>query len=252
MADRELTYEVDGRVGVVTYARPPVNALRYADIAALEEFLSDLPEGDELAVVFTTGGDRTFSAGHDVTEFGAGDVPTGDAATEIYVGALEAVYEFPLPLVAAVDGPAVGAGAILASLCDDRVVGPDASFAIAEINVGIVGGLGPMKRVLPDGVARRMAYTGEALPADRAHELGLASEVAEDPHAAARELAATIAENSPEAVRAAKASAIDGQPTWPIEEYRRERDYLDDLREGRDADEAAAAFLEGRDPDFER
>ncbi|MFB6171337.1 MAG: enoyl-CoA hydratase/isomerase family protein [Haloarculaceae archaeon] len=251
MTDAELTYEVDGRVGVVSYARPPVNALRYEDIAALDEFLAALPEGDELAVVFETGGDRAFSAGHDVAEFGADGVPTGEAATEIYMSALETIYEFPLPLIAAVDGPAVGAGAILASLCDDRVVGPDASFAITEINVGIVGGLGPLKRVLPDGVARRMAYTGERLPAERARELGLASELADDPGAAARDLAATIAENSPDAVRAAKASAVEGQPAWPLAEYRREREYIDDLREGDDAGEAADAFLEGREPDYE-
>lgn len=251
MTDPELTYEIDDRVGVVTYTRPPVNALRYEDLATLAEFLSDLPEGDELAVVFATGGDRTFSAGHDVNEFDAEDVPSGSEATEIYMRALETVYEFPLPLVAAVDGPAVGAGAILASLCDDRVVGPDASFAITEINVGIIGGLGPMKRVLPDGVARRMAYTGESLSAERARELGLASELADDPHAAARELAASIAANSPDAVRAAKASAIEGQPDWPLEEYRRERDYIDEIRAGEHAGEAADAFLEGRDPEFE-
>lgn len=251
MTDPELTYETDGRVGVVTYTRPPVNALRYEDLATLAEFLSDLPEGDELAVVFATGGDRTFSAGHDVNEFNAEDVPGGSEATEIYMRVLETVYEFPLPLVAAVDGPAVGAGAILASLCDDRVVGPEASFAITEINVGIIGGLGPMKRVLPDGVARRMAYTGESLSAERARELGLASELADDPHAAARELAASIAANSPDAVRAAKASAIEGQPDWPLEEYRRERDYIDEIRAGEHAAEAADAFLEGRDPEFE-
>lgn len=251
MTDRELTYEVDGRVGVVTYSRPPVNALRYEDIAALDERLANCPEGDELAVVFATGGDRTFSAGHDVDEFGSGDAPAGEAATETYMSALETVYEFPLPLVAAVDGPAVGAGAILASLCDDRVVEPDASFAITEINVGIIGGLGPMKRVLPDGVARRMAYTGETLSAERAHELGLASELADDAQAAARDLAGTIAENSPDAVRAAKASAVEGQAMGPLEEYRREREYIDELREGADADEAAAAFLADRDPEFE-
>lgn len=249
--DSELSYDVDGSIGVLRYDRPPVNALRYEDLVALGECLSDAPAGDELAVVLETGGDRTFSAGHDVNEFTADDVQRGDEATRIYMDVLEAVYEFPLPLIAAVDGPAVGAGAIVASLCDDRVVGPDATFAITEINVGIIGGLGPLKRVLPDGVARRMAYTGEAVGAERAHELGLASEVADDPRAAARELARSIASNSPGAVRAAKASAVDGQPDWPLEEYRREREYIDELRGDADATEAAEAFLEGRETEFE-
>lgn len=251
MAEADLTYDVDGRVGMLTYSRPPVNAFRYQDLAALEGTLSGLPEGDELAVVLATGGETTFSAGHDVTEFGSEDVPTGEAATEVYVGALTAVYEFSLPLIAAVDGPAVGAGAILASLCDDRVVGPAATFAITEINVGIIGGLGAMRRVLPDGIARRMAYTGESISAQRAFDLGLASELADDPVVAARSLAESIAGKSPAAVRAAKASAIEGQPDWPIAAYRRERGYLDDLREDPDAGEAAAAFLEDREPDFQ-
>lgn len=250
MTDHELTYEVKGRVGVITYSRPPVNALRYNDIAALDEFLSKLPEEGELAAVLATGGDQTFSAGHDVTEFGVEDAPSAETATEIYLSALKTVYEFPLPLVAAIDGPAVGAGAILASLCDDRIVGPDGSFAITEINVGIIGGLAPMRRVLPDGVARRMAYTGESLSAERARELGLATELADDPLAAARDLAGTIAENNPDAVRAAKASVIEEQPDWPIEGYRRERSYIDRLREGENAAEAAAAFKEDRDPEF--
>jgi enoyl-CoA hydratase len=248
---REISYEIDGRVGVVTYERPPVNAFRYEDLAAFGEALSELPEGEELAVVLETAGDQTFSAGHDVGEFNADDIPRGDAATEIYIDALRAVYEFPLPLIAAVDGAAVGAAAIIASLCDDRVVGPDASFSIPEINVGIIGGLGAMKRVLPDGVARRMAYTGDSIDAERAYELGLASEFADDPRSSARDLAASIAENNPDAVRAAKASAIDGQSDGPLTEYRRERTYLDSLREGENAAEAATAFLEDRDPEFE-
>lgn len=249
--DRDISYDVDGRVGVLTYTREPVNAFRYEDLEALGAVLSELPRDDELAVVLETGGDRTFSAGHDVNEFTATDVPRGDAATEIYMRTFERVYEFPVPLVAAVDGPAVGAGAILASLCDDRIVGPDAHVAVTEINVGIIGGLGPLRRVLPDGVARRLAYTGEELPAQRAYDLGFASEIDDNPQAAARDLARSVAENNPDAVRAAKASAVDGQPDWPLEEYRRAREYIDELRGDENASEAAVAFLEGREPDFE-
>lgn len=247
----DLTYDVDDRVGVLTYDRPPVNAVRYADLAALTDRLNALPREDEIAVVIQTGGDRTFSAGHDVSQFGDADAPGPGEGRAIYLRAFEAVYEFPLPLIAAVDGPAVGAGAILASLCDDRVMEPDAHVAITEINVGIIGGLGPMRRVLPDGVARRLAYTGEELSAERAHELGFASELADDAQAAARELAHTIAENDPAAVRAAKAAAVDCQPDWPVTDYARERDYIDELRERDGAGEAAEAFLEGREPEFE-
>jgi enoyl-CoA hydratase len=127
-----------------------------------------------IAVVLQTGGDRTFSAGHDVAQFDAADFPDPDRTREIHLDLLDSIDTFPLSLIAAVDGPAVGAGANVASLCDDRILAPDAHVAITEINVGIIGGLGPLRRVLPDGVARRLADTGEELSGERAAELGFA------------------------------------------------------------------------------
>lgn len=251
MTDASIEYTVENRVGTLTLSRPSVNAMRYQDLAALDDFLSELPEGEELAVVFETAGEKTFMAGHDVNEFLDYDVEEEPGHTETYLSLLDTVYEFPLPVIAAVDGPAVGAGCILPSLCDIRVASPDAHFAVTEINVGIIGGLGPMKRVFPDGVARRMAYTGDAVGAERAYDLGMVEELADDPTAAAQDIAADIASLSPDAVRAAKESAIEGQPDWPVEEYAQEREYNAQLRKEDNAEEAAAAFLEDREPEFE-
>lgn len=251
MTDATIAYEIEDRVGTLTLSRPPVNAMRYADLGALEDFLADLPREGELAVVFETAGEKTFMAGHDVNEFLDYDIEAEPGHTETYLSLLDTVYEFPLPIIAAVDGPAVGAGCILPSLCDIRTASPDAHFAVTEINVGIIGGLGPMKRVFPDGIARRMAYTGDPVDAERAHEVGMVEELAADPTAAAREIATDIATKSPDAVSAVKESAIEGQPEWPVAEYAREREYNAELRAGDNAEEAAAAFLEDREPEFE-
>jgi enoyl-CoA hydratase len=186
-----------------------------------------------------------------VSEFQGYDPDDAAYRDEVYMELLEAVYESPLPIVVGVDGAAVGAGAIIASLCDIRVASPEGSFSIPEINVGIIGGMGPMRRVLPDGVARHMVYTGDPISAERAHELGMVSEIAEDAVERATELAGEIAENSPDALRAARGQIVERQPEWPLEEYRRERERIDDLRRLPNTDEAAAAFIENREPEFE-
>lgn len=251
MSDFNLSYDVEDNVGILTVERPPVNAFRYQDLAKLTERLRSLPESDERVVAFTTEGKKTFSAGHDVNEFLDDDPADAEYRDEVYMTLLKTVYEAPMPIVVGVDGAAVGAGAIVASLCDIRVASPDASFAIPELNVGIIGGFGPMRRVLPDGVARHMLYTGEALSADRAHELGMVSELANDAAARTVELAKAIAANSPDALRAARAQVVESQPEWPIEEYRQERAHIAALREVPNTDEAAAAFLEDRVPEYE-
>lgn len=250
MSDLTLSYDVTDSVGKLTVDRPPVNALRYRDLESLTELLVSLPQADERVVAFTTGGEKTFSAGHDVSEFRDYDPADAEYRDEVYTDLLKAVYESPLPTVVGVDGAAVGAGAIVTSLCDVRIASPDASFSIPEINVGIVGGFGPLRRVLPDGVARHMLYTGEALSAERAHALGMVAELADDARARAVELAGEMAEKSPDALRAARAQVVESQPDWPLAEYRREREHIAELRELPNTGEAAAAFIEDRDPEF--
>lgn len=251
MSEGNLTYEIEDRVGIITYDRPPVNAVRYRDMADLGDLLGSLPREDELAVVYTTGGEKTFMAGHDVNQFLSYDPSEEPENTEIYMSTLERAYELPLPLVVAVDGPATGAGAILAACGDIRVGGPEASFAITEINVGILGGLSLMRWLLPEGVARYMAFTGEAIDSERAYELGMLSVLSEDPIGRAIEIGESIASKNPHAVRATKQAALDYQPDWPLEDYRHEREYIAEIRDHPNVEEAARAFLEDEEPDFE-
>lgn len=250
MAARTLSYEIEDTVGILTLDRPPVNATRYTDLAELGDRFSTLPEDGELAVVFRTASE-VFMAGHDIEEFEDYDVGAAGEHKATYLSFMRAVRQCAIPTIAAIDGPALGAGAILVALCDVRVAGPDATIGLAEIDAGIIGGYGPLRRLLPEGVARRMAYTGESIDADRAHELGLVSDRASDPVAAARRIAETIASKNPDAVRTMKRSMVGSQSDQPIEDYARERDYIIELRKRPNAEEAARAFLEGREPEFE-
>lgn len=250
MTGFELTYEVADRVGRLHIGRPPVNAVRHRDLRAVQELLSGLPEEDELAMVMSTAGDRAFIGGHEVSEFVDADPDDEPQRRDTYVTFLETLYELTVPSVVAIDGPAVGAGAIIASLCDICIASRDAEFTLAEIDVGIIGGYAPLRRVLPDGVVRYMVYTGESIPCERAHQLGMVTVTDDQPRERALECAGKIASKRPDAVHAARTFIRESQPVDPIEGYRRERDFVADLRQSPEAAEAARAFLD-RTPDDE-
>ena len=252
MVESSVEYDTDGRVGIVTIDRPPVNALRYEDLESLAERFDSLPSDDELAVVLTGEGERAFVGGHDVNEFEEAPAEVHTAGTETYERVAEAIYECPLPTIAAVDGAALGTGMVLACLCDLRVASPDAAFGLPEIDVGVVAGLSFASRVLPDGVARGLVYTGEPIPGERTYELGMVGSLSETPVAEATTLAKTVAAKSPDAVLAAKRLAIEQQLAQPIECLRREREVSEELLQQPNGREAVRSFLEDRKPKFER
>jgi enoyl-CoA hydratase/carnithine racemase len=247
----ELSYEIERKVGRITIKRPPVNALRYRDWRELTDLLDSLPREDELAVVLATGGDRTFTAGHDVDEFLDDELNETDIERETYSSLFRAIHDVPIPTVVAVDGSCVGGGAILSSLCDLRVAHPGASFILAEINVGIIGGYGFVRRVLPEGTARYILYSGRPISGERAYELGMVNVLADDPVSAALDLGEDVASKNPDAIRAAKSVVTDADGDEPFDVYERELEHIEALREGPNAAEAARAFLEDREPDFE-
>lgn len=250
MSDTAVSYVVEDAVGVLTIDRPPVNAVRYQDVEGLGGLLASLPRNDELALVIETTGE-VFMAGHDVNEFLDLEPSAHATGTDSYLQCCEALYDLPIPSIVAVDGPALGSGMVLTAFSDLRVAAPDSSFGLPEIDVGVVGGYGAIRRLLPDGVARYLFYTGETISGRRAHELGLVGLLDETPQGAAKACAQEIASKSPDAVRAAQQLAIEAQPRWPLEELRRERERSEALLQRPNAREAAQAFLEDRDPDYE-
>src|SRR5688572_17831986 len=235
----------DGGVLRVTLARPERrNAFDAALIAALAEAFADV--GDARCVVLSGKG-QSFCAGADV-EWQRASIDLSfdenvEDAMRLY-RMLEAVDACPAPVVARVQGYALGGGSGLVACCDIAVAAPDAVFGYSEVRLGIIPAvISPF--VLPRigaGAARRYFLTGERFDAETALRIGLVHEVAEDVDAAVDTVVAALLQGGPEAVRAAKQLVRErpaGEETAQIAARRRTSD------EGQDG---LRAFLEKRRP----
>lgn len=180
-----LRVERHGDVALLVLDRPEKrNAL---SIELRETMARELRAADARCTVVTGAGDA-FCAGMDTTQFGSGTPLV--AATEAW---LDALLSHPVPLVAAVHGPAFGGGFVLALLCDVRVASPGARFGFPEVRRGIPASLGAALRALPPAVAHELCLTGREVGASEALRLGAVSAVEEDALSAALERARTIA-----------------------------------------------------------
>jgi enoyl-CoA hydratase/carnithine racemase len=166
-----------------------------------------------------------------------------------------ALYELNVPTIAAVNGPAIGAGLDLACMCDMRIASDKAIFAESFIRVGIVpgdGGAWLLPRVVGMSVACEMSFTGDPLNAEEARAVGLVSRVV--PHAelmaAARALAARVAKNPPQMLRMTKRLLREGQHTRLSSLLEMSAAFQAIAHETADHKEAVAAMLEKRAPHF--
>jgi enoyl-CoA hydratase len=250
-----LEVDVADLVATVTFDRPPVNAVDFeamAEITATFESLND--RKDVSCAVFTAAGTRAFIAGADLK---AGPNPPTDGIPSkimdphrLIRDALKAIRECQVPVIGAINGPAIGAGLALAGACDILVAAENATFGLTEINVGLLGGAAHLQRLVGTYKMRKMFYTGELAPAQELYRLGAVEQVVplEDLLPSARRLALEIASKSPIAMRLAKESAnrIEHLPT--DEAYRIEQTYTARLLQMADSKEAVTAYLEKRKP----
>jgi enoyl-CoA hydratase len=204
-ADGELTAPVPG-IARLTIRRPPVNALdadAYDGLTGMLEMLGSTP--DLRALVLTGDGDRVFSAGSDLAAFG--DAEAYDRIAAAGRGFFAALASVPVPIVGALNAPAVGAGAMIAAECDVLLAAPKVYFSIPELAVGVPGSGSHIKRLAPYFKAQRMLLLGERLTLDEAVAFGTVARVVPpaDLDRAALEAAEQIAGLDPEAVRAARA-----------------------------------------------
>jgi enoyl-CoA hydratase len=245
--DGLVQVEVDGRVLVVTMRREAKrNAIDRAMADALDAAFNRLEDDDELWAGVLTGTDRFFSAGSDLT---AG----GDYVTE-------RGGEYGLvrrrrrkPLVAGVEGPALGGGLELVLACDLVVAGRTARFGLPEVAIGVVAACGALFRAprhFPLNVARRLVLTGEPLSAEEAFRLGFVNELTEAGEAAAGALALAerICANGPVAVRASMAALDEVVTTGDEQGWAVTAAAVERARSSQDAEEGVRAFLEKRPP----
>jgi enoyl-CoA hydratase len=253
-----LRVELSEHIATVTLARPPVNAINRAVMSEMiEVFGSIADEWNVRAVIFASACERAFCGGVDLKQVGA---PSGSTEREprptdsgkLARNAMWAILDCPVPVIAAVNGPALGAGLAFVACCDVIVASERAQFGCPEIDVGLLGAGSHLQRMVGPYRMRELYYTGRRVPAAEMYEYGGISRVVphDDLAAAARRIASEIASKSPPAIRLAKESLA--RVEWlPLKDaYRTEQDYTARLGRYEDSAEARKAFLERRPPKF--
>ncbi len=251
-----LLFETRGHVATITFNRPEaMNAFNPAQIREFTEAMIRFGNDDDLWVAIITGaGDRAFSAGADIKETLPGDT---DANIERQVG-----FTFPTegldvykPMIAAVNGYALGGGIEVMLTCDLRIASERASFGQPEIAIGIIAGWGGSQRLtrqIPWCKAAELLLTGERIDAQEAYRIGLVNKVV--PHdqlmAEANRWADAICSKAPGAVRATKEAMLRGYDLPLQAGIAVEGMLFDRARAMADADEGIRAFAEKRPPEF--
>jgi enoyl-CoA hydratase len=249
----ELVVETAGKIATIAIDRPPVNALTLALYGRIADAFDEIGKRTDVHCAILTGrGTRAFCAGLDLHEFLAATPEQDPERAAIVRRTFSAVQHCAIPVIAAVNGPALGAGCVLASVCDIRIAAVNATFGLPEINVGRCGGGAHVGRHVPQGALRRMFFTGQPIPAEEAYRLGLVESVvpADQLMAAAMQLAGAIAEKAPLGLRLGK-KALNEIEFLPVEQgYAREQEYSTQLMHTEDAREAVRAVVEKRAPVF--
>jgi enoyl-CoA hydratase len=249
----------DGAVVTLTLNRPAVlNAL---NAALLEQFASALATIDAdasiRAVIVTGAGERAFAAGADIAELAALESPVaGTALARRGQHVTQKLESLRVPVIAAVNGFALGGGCELAMACDLRIASENAKFGQPEVNLGIPPGYGGTQRsvrLLGEGEAMLLCLTGEIITAAEALRIGLVQRVVplDQLAATAASIAGTIAAKAPLAVQATKRAVIDGAGRSLDEGLALEALHFGSLVATSDFREGTRAFLEKRAAAFE-
>ncbi len=255
MTDYEdIAADLQGAVLTLSLQRPEaLNALRQQTLAEIADALDAAAAGEQIRCAVVYGGEKVFAAGADLNEMSAYDMI--DTLNDPRPGYWKRIAAFPLPLIAAVNGFALGGGCELAMHADIVIAGSNARFGQPEINLGIIPGAGGTQRLIRavgKSLASKMVLSGEFIDAASALAAGLASEVVQPELTLerAQQLAHTIAAKSPLALRQAKQALQQAfeSPLGSGLEFERKAFVMlagsEDRREGIDA------FLEKRKPEF--
>ena len=217
--EQHVKVESEGGVGWIRLNRPEkINAIGAVTRQQLSDAIKQAERDDAIRVVVLTGSGRAFSSGADVTEMVQGGglrtpEDVGNVLRNEYLPMLTRLRTMPKPVIAAMNGPAVGIGASYALACDIRIAVPEAYILEAFINIGLApdGGVSwLLPRLAGTGVAYEMFFTGKPLQAADAHRLGVINRIvaADQLEAEVRELANQIASQPRQALGAAKRAVI--------------------------------------------
>lgn len=250
-----LLVETDGAVTTVTVNRPDkLNALNAATVAELTHAFGNLPEGTR-AVILTGAGEKAFVAGADIAELAEMTPVSAKEVSARGQAMCDAIERSPAPVIAAVNGFALGGGLEVALAANVRLASEKAKLGLPEVTLGIIPGYGGtqrLPRIVGQGRAAEMILSGQMIGAEEAYRIGLVNRVfpPEELMGAARELAAKIAKNGPIAVRYALECVNRGIAAGAEEGMAVEQIFFGLVSATADMKEGLKAFLEKRKAEF--
>ena len=247
-----ITYEQDGFVGIITINRPKaLNALNSEVLKELDACLDGVDLEATRALILTGAGEKSFVAGADIGEMSTLTKAEGEAFGKIGNDVFRKLETFPIPVIAAINGFALGGGCEISMSCDIRICSDNALFGQPEVGLGITPGFGGtqrLARIIGVGKAKEMIYAATNVKADEALRIGLVNAVypLEELMPAAKKLAGKIAKNAPIAVRACKKAINEGLDVDMDKAIVIEEKLFGSCFESEDQKEGMAAFLEKR------
>lgn len=247
-----ITYEQEGFVGVITINRPKaLNALNSDVLKELDACLDGINLETTRALILTGAGEKSFVAGADIGEMSTLTKAEGEAFGKIGNDVFRKLETFPIPVIAAINGFALGGGCEISMSCDIRICSENAVFGQPEVGLGITPGFGGtqrLARIIGVGKAKEMIYAATNVKAEEAYRIGLVNAVypLEELMPAAKKLAGKIAKNAPIAVRACKKAINEGLDAVMDEAIVIEEKLFGSCFETEDQKEGMKAFLEKR------
>ncbi|GAB20634.1 enoyl-CoA hydratase [Gordonia effusa NBRC 100432] len=244
----------DGRVGVITLNRPKaLNALNTELMNEVVSAATELDADTGIGAIVITGSERAFAAGADIKEMSSQSY--ADVVGQQFFAAWDDLTRLRTPIIAAVNGYALGGGCELAMLCDIIIAGENAVFGQPEINLGVIPGIGGSQRLtraVGKSKAMDMILTGRQMKVDEAERAGLVSRVVptEETLATAIDAARVVAGKSALATAAAKEAVNRAFESTLAEGVRAERALFYSTFATDDQTEGMAAFVEKREPNF--
>ncbi|HEY0707684.1 MAG TPA: enoyl-CoA hydratase-related protein [Polyangia bacterium] len=251
-----VTLTRQGRVAVVTLTRPDAaNALSLALVAGLRAAFAEITRTDPAAsaVVVTGAGDKAFCAGADLKERLSFTLETTRDFLDQLGGLLDSIAAFPRPVIAALNGVALGGGLELALACDLRLAATGVTLGLPEVRLGIIPGAGGtqrLARLVGPAIAKELILTGRRIDADKARELGIVNAVVarESLLETAVALGNEIGESAPIAVTEAKRAIDDGLTLSMAQGLAVERAAYEVCLMSEDRNEGLRSFADKRKP----
>ena len=205
-----LKYEVKNNIGFITIDRPEaLNAISMTVLKELHSVFEQVNDDPEVKVAILTGNGKAFVAGADIAQMSQLTGVEGHDMIKYGAGVMDLIEAIDKPVIAAVNGFALGGGCELAMACDIRIASEKAKFGQPEVNLGIIPGFGGtqrLQRLIGKGMAKYLIMTAELIGAEEAHRLGLVEKVTapDELIPACEEIARTIMSKAPIAIKTAK------------------------------------------------